>query len=83
MYIKTFGVMSQCPLILLTGHFFVIVGESLAVFQSELGEQKKLVKSLQKKSLWSKNLEEVYNYEHMLLFLKRENFDIWIPSIKI
>lgn len=34
-------------------------GESLAVFQSELGEQKKLVRSLQKKSLWSKNLEEI------------------------
>ncbi|KAL4650196.1 hypothetical protein ACB092_01G069500 [Castanea dentata] len=34
-------------------------GESLAFFQSELGEQKKLVRSLQKKSLWSKNLEEI------------------------
>ncbi|KAJ7957876.1 DUF668 family protein [Quillaja saponaria] len=34
-------------------------GESLTIFQSELKHQKKLVRSLQKKSLWSINLEEI------------------------
>ncbi|KAJ8772658.1 hypothetical protein K2173_027835 [Erythroxylum novogranatense] len=34
-------------------------GESLTVFQSELKEQRKLVRSLKRKSLWSKNLEEI------------------------
>lgn len=34
-------------------------GESLTMLQSELKQQKKLVRSLKKKSLWSKNLEEV------------------------
>jgi hypothetical protein len=61
----------------------VIVGESLANFHSELEEQGKLVRRLKKKSLWSRNLEEVYNYEHMLFFLKRKNYDIWVPIEKI
>ncbi|MED6184402.1 hypothetical protein PIB30_047149 [Stylosanthes scabra] len=34
-------------------------GESLTVFQSELKHQKKIVKNLQRKSLWSRNLEEI------------------------
>ncbi|KAJ6708726.1 FACTOR G putative (DUF668)-RELATED [Salix koriyanagi] len=34
-------------------------GESLAILQSELKQQKKLVRSLKKKSLWSKTLEEI------------------------
>ncbi|KAJ1421623.1 hypothetical protein SESBI_13575 [Sesbania bispinosa] len=34
-------------------------GESITIFQSELKHQKKLVRSLKKKSLWSRNLEEV------------------------
>ncbi|KAK2986679.1 hypothetical protein RJ640_020841, partial [Escallonia rubra] len=34
-------------------------GESLMILQSELKHQRKLVRSLRKKSLWSKSLEEV------------------------
>ncbi|XP_065881666.1 protein PSK SIMULATOR 2-like [Euphorbia lathyris] len=34
-------------------------GESLTILLSELKQQRKLVRSLKKKSLWSKNLEEV------------------------
>ncbi|CAL5190073.1 unnamed protein product [Lathyrus oleraceus] len=34
-------------------------GEGLTAFHSELKHQRKLVKSLQRKSLWSKNLEEI------------------------
>ncbi|KAL4578963.1 hypothetical protein LXL04_015098 [Taraxacum kok-saghyz] len=34
-------------------------GESLMILQSELKHQRKLVRNLKKKSLWSKNLEEV------------------------
>ncbi|CAI8606602.1 unnamed protein product [Vicia faba] len=34
-------------------------GEGLTAFHSELKHQRKLVKSLRRKSLWSKNLEEV------------------------
>lgn len=34
-------------------------GETLMILHSELKRQRKLVKSLKKKSLWSKNLEEV------------------------
>ncbi|XXG40301.1 hypothetical protein AAC387_Pa01g1058 [Persea americana] len=34
-------------------------GESLMILHSELKHQKKLVRSLRKKSLWAKNLEEV------------------------
>ncbi|MED6180807.1 hypothetical protein PIB30_013698 [Stylosanthes scabra] len=34
-------------------------GESLTVFQSELKHQRKIVKNLQRKSLWSRNLEEI------------------------
>ncbi|XP_061373305.1 protein PSK SIMULATOR 2-like [Gastrolobium bilobum] len=34
-------------------------GESITIFQSELKQQKKLVMSLKKKSLWSRNLEEI------------------------
>lgn len=40
--------------------FFVIVGESLKILHSELKQQRKLVRSLKKKSLWSRNLEEVH-----------------------
>ncbi|XP_042494003.1 protein PSK SIMULATOR 2-like [Macadamia integrifolia] len=34
-------------------------GENLMILQSELKHQRKLVRSLEKKSLWSKNLEEI------------------------
>ncbi|KAJ9186443.1 hypothetical protein P3X46_002015 [Hevea brasiliensis] len=34
-------------------------GESLTILQSELKQQRKLVRSLKKKSLWSKNMEEI------------------------
>ncbi|WJX15646.1 hypothetical protein P8452_05763 [Trifolium repens] len=34
-------------------------GEGLTAFHSEIKHQRKLVKSLQRKSLWSKNLEEI------------------------
>ncbi|XP_043710060.1 protein PSK SIMULATOR 2-like [Telopea speciosissima] len=34
-------------------------GENLMILRSELKQQRKLVRSLEKKSLWSKNLEEV------------------------
>lgn len=34
-------------------------GESITMFQSELKHQRKLVRSLKKKSLWSRNLEEI------------------------
>ncbi|CAM8939326.1 unnamed protein product [Rhodiola kirilowii] len=34
-------------------------GESLALLESELKQQKKVVRSLQKKSLWSQSLEEI------------------------
>lgn len=52
----------------LTGHFFAIVGESLTILQSELKHQRKLVRSLKKKSLWSRNLEEVYDCESLFFF---------------
>ncbi|KDP36914.1 hypothetical protein JCGZ_08205 [Jatropha curcas] len=34
-------------------------GESITILQSELKQQRKLVRSLKKKSLWSKSLEEI------------------------
>ncbi|KAL5557875.1 hypothetical protein UlMin_034086 [Ulmus minor] len=34
-------------------------GESLKIFHSELKQQRKIVRSLKKKSLWSRNLEEI------------------------
>ncbi|XP_027355068.1 uncharacterized protein LOC113864981 isoform X2 [Abrus precatorius] len=34
-------------------------GESITIFQSELKHQRKLVRSLKKKSLWSRSLEEI------------------------
>jgi hypothetical protein len=34
-------------------------GEGIVILQNELKQQKKLVKSLQKKSLWSQNLAEI------------------------
>jgi hypothetical protein len=41
-------------------HFlFLHVGEGIVILQNELKQQKKLVKSLQKKSLWSQNLAEI------------------------
>lgn len=42
--------------------FFVsvhLIGDTLAILRSELKSQRKLVKSLKKKSLWSKSMEEV------------------------
>lgn len=38
---------------------FVCVGDSLAILRAELKSQRKHVKNLKKKSLWSKILEEV------------------------
>lgn len=46
---------------LVCGHMiFATTGESLSIMLSELKHQRKLVRSLQKKSLWSKSLEQVY-----------------------
>uniref|UniRef100_A0A2P2JP89 DUF3475 domain-containing protein n=1 Tax=Rhizophora mucronata TaxID=61149 RepID=A0A2P2JP89_RHIMU len=45
-------------------------GESLTILYSELKEQRKLVKNLKKRSLWSKNLEEVSHYEPLFLSAK-------------
>lgn len=42
-----------------TGILFLLVGESLMMLHSELKHQRKLVRGLKKKSLWSKSLEEV------------------------
>nr|KYP31707.1 hypothetical protein KK1_047828 [Cajanus cajan] len=39
--------------------FFIIVGDSLVAFHSEIKHQRRLVRSLKKKSLWSRNLEEI------------------------
>ncbi|KAJ6931544.1 protein PSK SIMULATOR 2-like isoform X1 [Populus alba x Populus x berolinensis] len=36
-----------------------VKGESLTILHSELKQQRKLVRSLKKKSLWSKNVEEI------------------------
>nr|XP_027093682.1 uncharacterized protein LOC113714081 [Coffea arabica] len=40
-------------------YLFVFVGDSLAILRAELKSQRKHVRSLKKKSLWSKILEEV------------------------
>ncbi|WMV33857.1 hypothetical protein MTR67_027242 [Solanum verrucosum] len=39
--------------------FFVCVGDTIAILRAELKSQRKHVKNLKKKSLWSKILEEV------------------------
>ena len=39
--------------------FIKCVGDSLAILRAELKSQKKHVRNLKKKSLWSKILEEV------------------------
>lgn len=41
---------------------FIHVGESIIILQNELKNQRKLVRSLQKKSLWSRNLGEASDY---------------------
>lgn len=43
------------------------VGDSLAIIKTELKSQKKHVRSLQKKSLWGKILEEVRKVPFMYL----------------
>lgn len=48
---------------MLTGDLFIIVGECLTMLLSEVKHQKKLVRSLKNKSLWSKTLEEVSREE--------------------
>lgn len=44
-------------------------GDSLAILRAELKSQKKHVKNLKKKSLWSKILEEVAIPNFLLLFV--------------
>lgn len=39
--------------------FLFHTGDNMAILRSELKSQRKLVKNLKKKSLWSKSLEEV------------------------
>lgn len=41
------------------GIFHCHVGDSLSILKAELKSQKKQVKHLKKKSLWSRSLEEV------------------------
>lgn len=41
------------------------------ILQSELKQQRKLVRSLKKKSLWSRTLEEVYNYELLVIIAEQ------------
>lgn len=40
------------------------------MLHSELKQQRKLVRSLKKKSLWSRNLEEVFCFNHLLQLLE-------------
>ncbi|KAK4348989.1 hypothetical protein RND71_031744 [Anisodus tanguticus] len=40
-------------------HFLSLVGEGLMMLQSELRHQRKIARSMKKKSLWSKGLEEI------------------------
>lgn len=40
------------------------------ILHSELKHQKKLVRSLRKKSLWAKNLEEVYEYKLFAIIMQ-------------
>jgi hypothetical protein len=46
---------------------FIFSSESVMILHSELKRQRKLVKNLKKKSLWSKNLEEVIIFSHYFL----------------
>lgn len=39
-----------------------IVGDELVMLHDELKHQRKLVKILKRKSLWSRNMEEVHDY---------------------
>lgn len=48
--------------------FFCPEGDSLAILRAELKSQKKHVKNLKKKSLWSKILEEVAIPDSVLLY---------------
>ncbi|GLT91999.1 hypothetical protein SLE2022_098580 [Rubroshorea leprosula] len=57
-------------------------GESLMILHDALKQQTKLVKSLKKKSLWFRTLEEVYNYEpiveklvHIVTFMHQVIFE--------
>lgn len=51
-------------------HMFVLyVGDSFAILRAELKSQKKHVRSLQEKSLWSRILEEVINIIVLCTFL--------------
>lgn len=53
-------------------------GESLSILQSELKHQRKLVRRLKKKSLWSKNLEEVMEkFVDVLTFIRQEILEIF------
>ncbi|KAK9164474.1 hypothetical protein Syun_005376 [Stephania yunnanensis] len=52
---------------------FLFVGEGLVILHSELKNQRKLVRSLQKKSLWSKSLEEVMEkFVDVVAFIHQE-----------
>ncbi|KAK4429387.1 protein PSK SIMULATOR 2 [Sesamum alatum] len=53
-------------------------GESLAMLQSELKHQRKLVRSLKKKSLWSKSLEQVVEkLVDIVTFIHQEISDVF------
>ncbi|KAK4390800.1 protein PSK SIMULATOR 2 [Sesamum angolense] len=53
-------------------------GESLAMLQSELKHQRKLVRSLKKKSLWSKSLEQIVEkLVDIVTFIHQEISDVF------
>ncbi|KAL0438411.1 UNVERIFIED_CONTAM: protein PSK SIMULATOR 2 [Sesamum latifolium] len=53
-------------------------GESLAMLQSELKHQRKLVRSLKKKSLWSKSLEQIVEkLVDIVTFVHQEISDVF------
>eukprot|EP00262_Sarcandra_glabra_P007261 TRINITY_DN1994_c0_g1_i1.p1 TRINITY_DN1994_c0_g1~~TRINITY_DN1994_c0_g1_i1.p1 ORF type:complete len:630 (-),score=85.29 TRINITY_DN1994_c0_g1_i1:94-1983(-) len=57
-------------------------GESLMILHSELKRQRKLVRSLKKKSLWSKNLEEVVEkLVDIVTFLHQEIKEAFVTNV--
>lgn len=72
-----------------------LIGDTLGILRSELKSQRKLVKSLKKKSLWSKSMEEVIEcvslscrsvfhdlfFSRRLLFLLLFCTDLWYSPV--
>lgn len=55
--------------------YFWLVGDSLAILRAELKSQRKHVRNLKKKSLWSKILEEVATHSFFNSFLEFSKLD--------